>query len=340
MKQKPLKPLLDSLFKRAGGLMVELLASNQSIRVRFPAGAFLKMNENQEQTKKNWHDRNYKLLLLIPLSLFIFSLIYIGIFYSQNNDIFKKDISLTGGTSVTINGKIDVNDLKSYLSDKFDESTIREISDLITREEVAVVVETTADGETAKAVLEEYLGYSLTEENSSFEFSESSFSRGLYKQLVIANLLAFLFMAIVVFIIFRNFIPSITVISCVIVDIIMTIAVVNLLGIKISTGGIIAFLMLIGYSVDTDILLTNRILKRHDGTLNEKIRGAFKTGITMTLTALFAVIASLLVVKSFSAILTQIFLIISIGLFFDIINTWITNVSIIKWYVLKKEMKK
>ena len=36
---------------------------------------------------------------------------------------------------------IDVNDLKSYLSDKFDESTIREISDLITREEVAVVVE-------------------------------------------------------------------------------------------------------------------------------------------------------------------------------------------------------
>jgi len=27
----------------------------------------------------------------------------------------------------------------------------------------------------------------------------------------------------------------------------------------------------------------------------------------------------------------------SIGLMFDIVNTWITNVSIIKWYVLRKK---
>jgi len=118
------------------------------------------------------------------------------------------------------------------------------------------------------------------------------------------------------------------------------VAVINLLGIKISTGGIIAFLMLIGYSVDTDILLTNRLIKRKDGTTNQKILGAVKTGITMTLTSLLAILASLLVVKSFSPILTQIFLIIVIGLFFDLINTWITNVSILKWHVYNKENKK
>jgi len=119
-------------------------------------------------------------------------------------------------------------------------------------------------------------------------------------------------------------------------DIIMTLTLVNILGIKMSGAGIIALVMLIGYSVDTDILLTNRILKTQEGSLNKRIFGAFKTGITMTLTSLFAMGIALLVVSAFSETLTQIFTILVIGLVFDILNTWITNVSIIKWYAIKK----
>jgi preprotein translocase subunit SecF len=296
--------------------------------------------QNQQTHKGNWHDRNYKTLLIIPIILLLFSIVYMGVFYSKNHDFIKKDISLTGGTSVTLYEKVDINDLESFLNNELIEVNIREISDLITREQIAVIIETTADGDTTKALLEKYVGHELNEENSSFEFSEPSFTKDFYKQLIFANLMAFVLMSIVVFFLFKKFVLSFTVILCVLIDIIMTISFSNLIGLKISTGGIIAFLMLIGYSVDTDILLTNRIFKRHEGTLNEKIWGAFKTGITMTLASLFAVVAALLVVKSFSPILTQIFLIISIGLVFDIINTWITNVSIIKWYVLSKEKVK
>lgn len=300
------------------------------------------MEETQKQKKTfaEWHDKHYKKLLLIPAAFLIFSLVYLGIFYSQNNDLFLKDISLSGGTSVTINGQLDIIALENALTEEFGDADTRIISDLITGEQLATIVEVSVGTEETKTFLEEYLGYELTEENSSFEYSESSFTQDLYKQLMISLALAFLLMTIVVFILFRNLVPSLTVVSCVLIDMIMTIAVVNLLGIKISTGGIIAFLMLIGYSVDTDILLTNRLMKRKDGTTNQKILGAVKTGITMTLTSLFSIIASLLVVKSFSPILTQIFLIISIGLFFDLVNTWVTNVSILKWYVYKKENRK
>jgi preprotein translocase subunit SecF len=291
----------------------------------------------EEQNHKNWHDKHYKKLLLIPLVLLIFSIFYLGFFYSQHNDLFLKDISLSGGTSVTINGKLEISPLKEALIKEFGEVNTREVSDLITGEQLATIIETTANSEDIKAFLEEYLGYELNEENSSFEFSESSFTKDLYRQLIIALFLAFLLMTIVVFILFRNFVPSLTIVSCVLMDMIMTIAVVNVIGIKISTGGIIALLMLIGYSVDTDILLTNRILKRNEGIINKRIFGAFRTGITMTFTSLFSVLASLFVVKSFSPVLTQIFLIISIGLFFDLINTWITNVSILKWHILNKE---
>lgn len=297
-------------------------------------------NKKQKKTLGEWHDKNYKKLLLIPALFLVFSLVYLGIFYSQNNDIFLKDISLSGGTSATINGQLDVTALEKALIEEFGDANTRIISDLITGEQLATIVEVSVGTDETKEFLQDYLGYELNEENSSFEYSESSFTKDLYKQLILSLLLAFLLMTIVVFILFRNLVPSLTVVSCVLIDMIMTVAVVNLLGIKISTGGIIAFLMLIGYSVDTDILLTNRLMKRRDGTMNQKISGALKTGITMTLTSLLSILASLFVVKSFSPILTQIFLIISIGLFFDLLNTWITNVSILKWYLNSKENRK
>ena len=267
----------------------------------------------------------------------ILSLVYIGIFYSQNNDIIYKDISLTGGTSITIQGNIDPLKIEQDLSEKLEEINTRKIYDLITREQKAIVIETKTDGEQAREILEEYLGYDLNEKNSSFEFTGSALSENFYRQLLIAILFAFLFMSIVVFIIFRTLVPSLAVILSAFADILMTLALVDLLGIKMSGAGIIAFLMLIGYSVDTDILLTTRILKRGDHPLNTRIFKAFKTGITMTLTSLLAISFALIVVRSFSNVLTQIFTILIIGLGFDILNTWITNVSILKWYVKKKQ---
>ncbi|PIO00876.1 preprotein translocase subunit SecF, partial [Candidatus Pacearchaeota archaeon CG09_land_8_20_14_0_10_30_9] len=136
------------------------------------------------------------------------------------------------------------------------------------------------------------------------------------------------------------FIPSMAVILSAFADILMTLAVVDLFGLKMSTAGIVAFLMLIGYSVDTDILLTIRVLKRDEDPLNTRLLGALKTGLTMTLTSFFAILAALFIVQSFSVVLTQIFIILVLGLFFDMLNTWITNVSILKWYAEHKENKK
>lgn len=290
----------------------------------------------EENKNKNWHDKNYRKLLFIPATLLILSLIYLGIFYSNTGDFFEKDISLTGGTSVTIQEKIDSEKLKNDLADKLEDINTRDISDIITQEQKAVIIETKSDAQTTKQVLEEYLGYELTEQNSSIEFTGSGLSENFYNQLIIAILVAFVFMAIVVFLLFRTLVPSAAVIASALADIVMTLAFVNILGIKMSTAGIVALLMLIGYSVDTDILLTNRVLKRDEGNLNQRLKGAFKTGITMTLTSLIALTLALLIITSFSVILTQIFTILVIGLAFDILNTWITNVSILKWYAKSK----
>jgi len=295
------------------------------------------MEQEIEQRKKHWYNKYYKLLLLIPAILLVFSFVYMVVFYQTNGDFIYKDISLTGGTTITIYEKINLDKLEIGISGKLNDLSTREIYDLITGEQKAVILETKTNATQTKEVLENYLGYELTDENSSLEFTSSIFSENFYKQLLIAILIAFIFMAIVVFIIFRTVVPSVAVIISAFADILMTLVLVDILGLKMSLGGIIAFLMLIGYSVDTDILLTTRILKRSEGSVNERIFGAFKTGITMTLTSLLAFVVALIIVKSFSMVLAQIFTILVIGLGFDILNTWITNVSIIKWYAEKKK---
>lgn len=299
--------------------------------------------EKDKQTKEKFgirfgkfHDKNYKKLILIPAAVFLFCFIYLFIFYSSHGDFIYRDITLTGGTSVTINEPVDVDDLEQHLLGELESFTIREMSDLVTREQIAVVVETTTEADETREVLESYLGFELTEENSSFEFTGSALSEDFFRQLLLAVLLAFVFMALVVFIIFRTFIPSAAVVISAFANIIMTLVVFNMLGISMSTAGVVAFLMLIGYSVDTDILLTNRVLKR-EGSVNERFYSAFQTGITMTLTSLLALSIALYIVSSFSAILTKIFLVLVIGLGFDLLNTWIANVSILKWYVKRKE---
>src|SRR3989338_2831786 len=247
---------------------------------------------------KNWYDKNFIYLMIF---LLILSLIYLVNFYNKNGDIILKDVSLTGGSSITVLDKnTNINELKSFLSPNFPDMNIRKLSEFRTGEQKGFFVETSAEVDEIKKALESFLGYSLNQDNSSVEFSGSALSSGFYQQLRFAIILAFLLMAIVVFIIFRTAIPSLAVILSAFADIIMTITVVDLFGMRLSLAGIIAFLMLIGYSVDTDILLTSRLLKRKEGTVNEAIYGSFKTGMTMTLTSIAAVGTSLIIIYTIS----------------------------------------
>lgn len=268
----------------------------------------------------------------------IFSIIYLGIFYSNNGELFHKDVSLTGGTTITIYGDFDKEKVKSDLEANLDGLRVREISDLTTGNNIALTLETTEERGITKEKIEAYLGYDLIPgQNADVVSTGSTLSESFSRQLLIAVAVAFIFMAIVVFILFKTFVPSTAVILSALADILMTLVAIDIFGIRMSSAGIVALLMLIGYSVDTDILLTTRMLKRHEGRLNKRLYDSFKTGITMTLTSLFAVSFALIIVKSFSEVLTQVFTILAIGLFFDLLNTWIMNASIIKWYALKKK---
>jgi len=295
--------------------------------------------QKQEHNQKNWYDKSYKWFLIIPAFLFVFSIIYLFNFYQINGDLIYKDVSLTGGTTITVfDSSVILKDVETALKSEFPDLHARGISDIRTGKQEGFYVETKADVDEIKPALEKFLGYTLTGDNSSIQFSGSSISSGFYSQLKIAILVAFLLMAVVIFIIFRTPIRSLSIIIAGLGDIMMTIVVADIAGIQMSTAGIVALLMLIGYSVDVDILLTTRVFRSHEGTLNQRIFNAFKTGITMTLIAIVAMGIALIFTYSLSPVLAQMFTIILIGLGFDILNCWITNASILKWYMEVKKI--
>jgi len=150
-------------------------------------------------------------------------------------------------------------------------------------------------------------------------------------------LVAFFLMGIVVFIYFRSRAPSLAVILAAASDIVVTLAIFTLTGIKLGTAGIAAFLMLIGYSVDTDILLSTRVLKRKEGSVMDRVYSAMKTGLTMSATTLSAVLIALIFVQS--EIVKQIMIILFIGLLVDLVMTWIQNVGILRLYLEKKHRR-
>ncbi len=333
---------------------------------------------------ESWYDKNYKKLLIIPAAILALSLIYLTIFSIQTGDIIHKDVSLTGGTTITLITEISQQELENVISQDITDFEIKTISDNAGNQLQLIITVTEENTEALEISLENFLGYELNSENSSKQSTSASLSEDFYKQLIVAVLLAFFWMAAVVFLIFgkgkkvkfwvivlnvllgffmgkfflslpsvisaiiflafagilirtyiKNSVPAFAVMLSAFADIVMTLAIVNLFGIKLSTAGIVAFLMLIGYSVDTDILLTTRLLRKKEG-VNKALWGAFKTGTTMTLTSIIAITTALIVVYSFSSVLNQIFTILLIGLGLDLFNTWITNASIIKWHVESK----
>lgn len=286
---------------------------------------------------KELYVNEYKKLLIIPILILLLSFAYLGLNYLKKGEFIEKDVSLKGGITASIYTDKDYGDLENYLKNRLNtDFIVRRLTEFGSDKQTGVIIETeNINEEDFKKALEEKLNIKLTKDNFSIEVTGSSLSQSFYRQMIFALALAFGFMSITVFLIFRTAVPSLAVILSALADIIETVAAIDLIGIKLSTGAIAALLLLIGYSVDTDILLTTNIIKRKEGSVDERIFKSIKTGMTMTLTAMAAVAVGYIVSNSF--LLKDIFLIIFLGLLFDIFNTWITNAALLKIYVNKKE---
>jgi preprotein translocase subunit SecF len=282
---------------------------------------------------------HYHKLQLIPLIILVLCIGYNIYFYADTGDFVRKGVSLAGGTSVTVStaSPIDQRALEEELAAAFPQA---DLSVRVLRsgtDQTGFTVDAAnidPDAAVAERLLVAKLRETYATESVSVETTGPALGDSFFRQTLLAVLVAFVLMAVVVFIAFRTFIPSAAVVLAGFSTVISTLAVFNLLGFQLSTAGVAAFLMLIGYSIDTDILLSTRVLKGNAQFI-DAVWSAAKTGLTMQITT--AITVSVVLFFSNNQVFSQIMTIILIGMFFDVLYTWIQNAAILQWYVGRKQ---
>ncbi len=296
--------------------------------------------EDKRNVLTRIYDAHYRKLMALPAAAIIISIIVLFYSLSTTGEFFQKDVSIKGGVTITVLQPYEnIDALESSLTASLGKSVnVRRLSQA--GADIGIIIdaeiEKEEEVESFLKLVQEKTGQ-LSEEQYSVQVIGSSLGSSFFRQVMASILAAFALMAIVVFVYFRLaagrwiMVPSAFVTWTVFVDILCTFAVISLLNVRVSTAGLAAFLMLIGYSVDTDILLTMRVLKGRQEQIFDRITSAAKTGIFMTLTGMAAVTAGLLIAQSET--IKQIMLILVIGLAFDLLHTWITNAGILRWYL-------
>ena len=269
---------------------------------------------------------NYKKLVIFPLILVLMSVVFIATFG------INLGVDLRGGTLATVQGVEYTPEIQNYLITNLGDSTIK-VRSIFSPLTEGFIVETGPDVDSAKLISlinQRYPDVAISVQNIGPSLGASFLEQGTQ-----AVLFAFLFMAIVVFLAFRIPIPSAAVVFSAFSDMLIALGFMSITGIELSRYTIAAVLMLIGYSVDTDILLTARVIKEKGENVNEKVRTAMKTGLTMTFTTLAAL--SALYIFSTSDVLDDIAIVLIFGLIGDLMMTWLFNAGVLKWYALRRQ---
>jgi len=275
-------------------------------------------------------------MIMYPLIVFGIALIIILANYITTGSIVKEGIELQGGSVITLQG---VTADPDTIAEKIREETgisvnVEKFTSVTGGGGIRVYIPAGENVDKVKEALKQL--FPNVEPQTTV--IGPTFGRMVKEQGIKAITYAFIGMAIVVFLFFRVPVPSLTVVFSAFSDMVIAIALMDIFGIELSQATIAALLMLIGYSVDSNILLTTRLLKRKEFTVEEAYYSSLKTGFTMSTTTLGA-LASLWLFST-AQVIDDIASVLIFGLLADFMNTWILNAGVLRLYITKREGKK
>lgn len=283
--------------------------------------------QSRFNTVFDWVYERYEKFLIIPFLIFVFAVGTIGYSYTQDGEFVSKGMDFEGGAEIQVQVTDDTttDQIQQLFSQDYPDVNVRllgqewmliETTDTnVTRDEVESILSTNNIG---------YTG------NPSINTQGGAVGEGFLREAQIGVIIAFLIMSSVVFIAFRLVVPSLAVIGSIVLNMLFAIAGMNILGIDLTLSSLAALLMLIGYSVDTDIILSTRVLREQSRELKVRVKDSITTGATMTIAAIVAF--SILFVVSTSQTMNQLAAVILLGLVADLPATWTGNAIIMKMY--------
>jgi len=283
--------------------------------------------------KAPYEEYTNRQLALVPLvTLGIALMVLTGAYFLTGTPV-GLGFEFTGGTVIQFTAEDTTTDEVEELLSDIETESIRSVG-VGNDYEITTQLDDEQADEIRDRIVEEYAQEGEDEDDviQRDEQRSAAFGGDTQTEALIGVTVAFLGMSILVALMFRSFIPSIAVVASAFSDIMIPLALMSLLGIDLTLGAVAALLMIIGYSVDSDILLNNHVLKRH-GSFYESAYRAMRTGVSMTLTSIAAMVTMTIVARMLGIpLLDDIALILVFGLCADLMNTYLLNMSLLRWY--------
>lgn len=183
----------------------------------------------------------------ITLIMVLIAFSFLTVSYVQTGEFFERDISLAGGVTATFSTPdlVDTAALEQeILAQTGEQVRVRATAGASTR----VVIEARIQEQDRIDALTDFITdrFGVPYADIGINFIGETLGASFFAETIIALLFAFMLMGLVILVIFRKWIVVSYVIFAAAADIVMTVFAVNLLGMQVSTGGLAAFLMILG----------------------------------------------------------------------------------------------
>jgi preprotein translocase subunit SecF len=278
-------------------------------------------------------EKNYKKFIVVTIMLFILFTGIILFNYFRNGYIIKKSIDISGGYLTMINNNYhitnqEINNVlyKMNITDYIVYNTPNIIY-IESREKINV--------SELINLFNLYYNISLTPQDISVQQYSSIVGNIIFNQFVEFVFITMILVGFVIFIAFRVSNVTLNIMSTIAFDILGLLAILSLTGFPIGANGFIAMLMILGFAIDNNVVLSTNIVKEREKPFIERVKMSFRVGMLMELIALYTLIILYLFVpvpsvREFSAVL-------SIAIMLDLLYYLIGNIPLYKYFESKKE---
>jgi len=264
-------------------------------------------------------------LIAIPLVVLAVALGVLAVTFAMTGSPVVLGNDFTGGSELKVQSSEPISEQQA--ADTFGDSVVS-VQQVSGQDQYIITFDSSAEISELTSTAEQADGITVLQSGST----SPVFGAQSQEYALMGVAIAFLGMSLLAFALFRTFVPSIAIVISAFSDIVIPVAIMNLVGIKLSLGTVAALLMLIGYSVDSDIVLNNHVLRRSGGFYESTYR-AMRTGVTMTITSIAAMMVMAIAATLFGIeLMASIGIVLVLGLTADLMNTYMLNVTLLRWY--------
>jgi len=280
-------------------------------------------------------ENNYKKFLMISMVIFVIFVGTILFNYFKYGYIINKSITISGGYVTLINNNYHITnpEIQNTLNQmNITDYVLYNTPNIIYIESGKQINETLLIN-----LLNQDYNIKLLPTDISIQQYSSLVGNLIFNQFLFFVILAMILAAFIIFISFRASKITLNIISTILFDVVGLLSILSITKYPIGANGFIGMLMILGFAIDNNVVLSTNIVKEKEKPFIERVRMSFRVGMLMEVIALYTLLLLYFIVPEPSV--DEFAFVLSIAIILDLLYYLIGNIPLYKYFEAKKEQE-